>query len=385
MSDSGSIFLVGKDGELTELRQEAYDAEELLQELLVRYPALLGGDQIRPEHPLRWLLVSREQGVPGEEAGGNRWSLDHLFLDQDAVPTLIEVKRSSDTRIRREVVGQMLDYAANAVAYWSLEELRSSFIQTCHENGQDPGQVLDEFVGTEGAEGFWQKVKTNLQAGRLRLIFVADEIPKELKRIIEFLNEQMDPAEVLGVEVPRFSGEGLQTLTPRVVGQTAHAEGRKSTGSRPTRQWDFDSFIQAIEERNGPEVKRVALRIIDWADQHLPRRWFGTGVRDASFTPTLDLDGKSYAPFALYTYGSIEIKFQYLAGWSPFDDRERRDALRKRLNEIEGVDIAEERLNGRPNFPASLLTNDESLEEFFAAMEWCLTSLTESVKANAGG
>ena len=28
-------------------------------------------------------------------------------------PTLVEVKRSSDTRIRREVVGQMLDYAAN--------------------------------------------------------------------------------------------------------------------------------------------------------------------------------------------------------------------------------------------------------------------------------
>jgi hypothetical protein len=31
-------------------------------------------------------------------------------LDQDAVPTLVEVKRSSDTRIRREVMGQMSDY-----------------------------------------------------------------------------------------------------------------------------------------------------------------------------------------------------------------------------------------------------------------------------------
>ena len=31
------------------------------------------------------------------------------------MPTLVEVKRSSDTRIRREVVGQMLHYAANAV------------------------------------------------------------------------------------------------------------------------------------------------------------------------------------------------------------------------------------------------------------------------------
>ena len=51
------------------------------------------------------------------------------------------------------------------------------------------------------AESFWTNVKTNLQAGRIRMLFVADEIPKDLKRIIEFMNEQMDPAEVLGIEV----------------------------------------------------------------------------------------------------------------------------------------------------------------------------------------
>jgi hypothetical protein len=39
------------------------------------------------------------------------------------VPTLVEVKRSDDTRIRREVVGQMLDYAANGVVYWPGEVL----------------------------------------------------------------------------------------------------------------------------------------------------------------------------------------------------------------------------------------------------------------------
>ena len=43
-------------------------------------------------------------GIPGNEDGAGRWSVDHLFLDQDAIPTLVEVKRSTDTRIRREVV-----------------------------------------------------------------------------------------------------------------------------------------------------------------------------------------------------------------------------------------------------------------------------------------
>ena len=47
------------------------------------------------------------------------------------MPTLVEVKRSDDTRIRREVVGQMLDYAANGVVYWPAERLRADFESRC--------------------------------------------------------------------------------------------------------------------------------------------------------------------------------------------------------------------------------------------------------------
>src|SRR5262249_30776823 len=67
-----------------------------------------------------------------------RRSLDHLYLDQDAIPTLVEVKRSQDTRIRREVVGQMLDYASNAVVYWPVEEIRKQFEKTCEISGKNP-------------------------------------------------------------------------------------------------------------------------------------------------------------------------------------------------------------------------------------------------------
>lgn len=94
------------------------------QRLLALHPSLLAGDAVDPDSPRRWLLVSREQAVPGEEGGAGRWSLDHLFIDQDSVLTLVEVKRASDTRARHEVVAQMLDYAANGVVYWPAETLR---------------------------------------------------------------------------------------------------------------------------------------------------------------------------------------------------------------------------------------------------------------------
>jgi hypothetical protein len=159
------------------MREQAYDSEDLLQAWLAKYPDLLAGDQLAGS-PRRRLLVKREAGVPDRETGGDRWSLDHLFLDQDAVPTLVEVKRSDDTRIRREVVGQMLDYAANGVVYWPAERLRADFETRCAREGKDAEEVFRESVGDElELEHFWQAVEQNLRSGRIRLVFVSDLIP----------------------------------------------------------------------------------------------------------------------------------------------------------------------------------------------------------------
>ncbi len=278
------IYLIQGQGNLVELREEAYDSEDLLQELLASHPNLLAGDQIDSESPRRWLLARREMGVPGEEAGANRWSLDHLFLDQDAIPTFVEVKRSSDTRLRREVVGQILDYAANAMRYWPAESMRESFEERCDLEDQEPADLLSELVGEESdPEDFWARAKINLQAGRVRLLFVADVIPQELRRVIEFLNEQMDPAEVLGVEIRQYVSRDLRTLVPRVIGQTAEAQQRKRPkgggNAGPTLR-GAEEFSASIEQ--APEEDREALRHLrDWAlglaEQGLTRLYTSVG------------------------------------------------------------------------------------------------------------
>jgi hypothetical protein len=66
--------------------------------------------------PRRWTLVAREAGLPSEEDGADHWWVDHLFLNQEGVPTLIEAKRSTDTRIRRAVAGRGDDPNARALA-----------------------------------------------------------------------------------------------------------------------------------------------------------------------------------------------------------------------------------------------------------------------------
>jgi hypothetical protein len=156
------MFLIQADGQLVEMSEQPYDSEDLLQELLAKYPNLLAGDQIDDTNPRRWLLISREAALPSEENGLDRWSVDHLFLDQDAIPTFVEVKKSSNTDIRRKVVGQMLDYAANAIVYWPIDKIRDMLEATCKQQGIDPQVAIDEFLNSsDDSDVFWQKAKTN--------------------------------------------------------------------------------------------------------------------------------------------------------------------------------------------------------------------------------
>lgn len=228
---SGGIFLLQENGDVVDMREQPFQSEEFLQELIAKHPELLAGDQFGTLSPKRFLLISREMGLASEKEGSMRWAIDHLFVDQNAILTVVEVKRSSDTRIRREVVGQMLDYASNAVVYLPIEEIRSRFERTHAEPENSLMEFLDD---TMDYESFWDNVRTNLQANKIRLVFISDEIPNELRRIIEFLNGNMASVEVLGIEIKQFVNDdsGLKTLVPRVLGQTADSQRTKRQYSR---------------------------------------------------------------------------------------------------------------------------------------------------------
>ncbi len=213
--------------------------------------------------------LRREAGVPDQEGGGSRFSLDHLFIDQEAVPTLVEVKRSDDTRIRREVVGQMLDYAANGVVYWPAERLRADFETRCAREGKDAEEVFRASLGDKAEqEQFWDEVEQNLRSGRVRLVFVSDFIPPKLRRVIEFLNERMTPTEVVGVEIKQYVGQDLTTFVPRVVGQTEEARSRKPAG--PTVEVDWDYYKARLQPDRFALVRGLFERIAKAVeDRHL--------------------------------------------------------------------------------------------------------------------
>jgi hypothetical protein len=374
---SGRIYLLGDGDELHPLGESRYEAESILQKLLPDYPDLLAGEQVNPSDPRRWLLISREVAVAGEEGGGARWSLDHLFVDQDGIPTLVEVKRSTNSQIRREVVGQMLDYAANGSAYWSAEQVIAAFERRCEREDVDPGAELSEFLGgDDDIEGFWQLIKTNLQAGRVRLVFVADEIPPDLRRIIEFLNEQMDPAEVLGLEVHQYVGEGKTVLVPRVVGLTAEAE--KTKAIRQSRTWDRQSFLDTLKSRRGPEEAEAASRILDWCEHRgLVVKW-GTGSERGSFNPKLVRGGTAYNLMNVWNWaGEIQISFGSM-GQPPFDTFDRRREFADRLEAVPGSrELPDDQLEKWPSISIGHLVEAGGVDRFLEAWDWYLEQIPQ--------
>jgi hypothetical protein len=367
---SNKVYLLDEQGKMKEMVHSLYESEDILQSLVADYPQLLAGEQIDQDAPRRWLLVSREMSVGDDETNQSRWSIDHLFLDQEAIPTLVEVKRSSDTRIRREVVGQMMDYAANAVLYWPVDAITAAFEKTCEERGTDADFALEAVLGGRTVEQYWDAVKTNLQAGKIRMLFVADRIPKELKRIVEFLNQQMDPAEILAIEINRYKGEGHTAVVPVLLGNTLESQSRKQGGTRLAKQWDRASFLDEIHRKCGDAIRDASLRFIEWTEKNGMRPWWGKGSRDGSYIPVFEKGTERYYPVGIWTYGRVEIQFQYLKDQPVFEHVSRRQELAAMLRKIPGVTIPEDSLERRPTFPLEVLKKDENIEEFLAIMAW---------------
>ena len=269
------IYARNEQGGLEPLEEEPFSTEDELQALIAEHPELLDGEQMRPGDPRRWILITREKGIAETPGASTRWAIDHLIIDQDAVPTLAEVKRSSNPEIRRTIVGQLLEYAAHASATWTVDDLRDIFEKSTTARGLNPVDEIGRLLQSDGepdADRFWQDVATNLAARRLRLLFVADEIPDPLERVVAFLNAQMPNIEVLAVEIKQFRGKSTQTLVPRVLGRIASVHRPTSPSRRLTRESFLDEF-------HSGETRNATARLLDVArESGATFEWGPSGV-----------------------------------------------------------------------------------------------------------
>jgi len=224
-------------------------------------------------------------------------------------------------------------------------------------------------------EAFWEQVGENLSLGRIRLVFVADEVPAELARVVSFLNAQMTPAQVLALQIRQYVGGGLKALVPQVVGQPPPAPARKRPSRRPSRAPTSAAFFALIETRRGAWEAAVAHRITGWA-AHAGMRliWDRETVQNLCRFVMTQRE-HDYQLFALSTAGEIEINFRWYPHQPPFHVAEKRLEFRQQLNAIPDVSLPVDVVNDTGIIPISALLSEPALRQFFGAIEWALNEI----------
>jgi hypothetical protein len=304
--------------------------------------------------------------------------LDHLFIDRDAVPVLVEVKRAADTRLRREVVAQMLDYAANGVLYWPLSQIIEAFENEAISHGTEPAERLSDFLGPEAdPEAFWKQVEANLRSGRIRLVFVADVIPKELRTVVLFLNEQMRQAEVLAIEIRQFvSSAGLRTLVPQTVGATDRARAAKAAKvDRPP--ISLQEWLTKLEAGHGPDTRKAADSVIAWM-RDKGAEVAPTESQDALAFRFTAVDGKAVWPFFIRSTGRLEIAFRYLKVRPRLSNEAVRTTFLDRFQNVSGINLSTRNIQGWPAIDLKVLLKDNVFEQYTQVAD---DLITEAVKS----
>jgi hypothetical protein len=314
------VYIVKSDGN-TELMQvvACKDEDRERQTLLQRNPDLLPGDQIDPDDPCRWMLIKREMPVPDPVTGTGRWSIDFLFIDQNAVPTFVECKRYTDTRARREVIGQVLEYVANAQRDWSGELLHSVAEATVKENSRTLEGCVRELqvADFKTTESFFAKAEDHLKNAVVRIVFFLEQAPQELKRLVEFLNSQMISSDVLLVEARQYEKNGLKIVAPRLYEFTEQARRTKelpsgARGRQPVAT-DWSSFKNNALTKGLSESTLTGIRsLYDACEELAAEMIWGRGVSTGSFSPKWSTLCENAAPFSIYANGRLEMHFSSL-------------------------------------------------------------------------
>ena len=234
--------------------------ERDLQSAIYDDPSILDEAWPEGESP-SWAFICREKSIPIDSIPQHDLSLDLLFVDEDAQPTLVETKLSSNIEIRRTIVGQLLEYAAH-VKNCDVNELRHNY--------EDPDdahfRVLTDIRSLEtyaSVDDFWQQLRENLDNSRMTLLFAADDFPQETKTTAAFLDAMTK--DNLSIRICAPSGinfSSTRSSRPAQQRPAIHAEERTLSESI------------SVEDRSSSATADVEL--VPLADLRYCRRSRGT-------------------------------------------------------------------------------------------------------------
>ena len=219
MSDG---VVVMADGRPRVLQRAGHRSDDLLRGLLDHRPDLLLGSASAGDQR-RLLLVSRR--TSSRPASTGIVPLERVYVDSEAVPLLVELHEAAHAR-PGDVLLRLLDRVALELPHCSGGRLRDLARATHGE--LDETDLLARTLGWDAdPDAFWRRVEANLSRDRVRIVIVADRLPDDLARMVDFLDGQLRDVELRAVEVSLYGSGQVRALVPR---NTRH--GRPRQGAR---------------------------------------------------------------------------------------------------------------------------------------------------------
>lgn len=220
------MTLVLIDNERTQVVQRVPQGEArreaTLRDLIVDHPDLLPVHDIDPSYG-RLITVTKELSIPGVGF------VDVLLMDEDGRLVVVECKLWRNPQARREVVGQILDYARELSRY-GFEDLQRQVSIATKRQGNVLYALAQSAGGTLGEAEFVDRIARDLAAGRFLLLVVGDGIAEGTRRIGEYLRDQPGLAFGFGlVEMAEYrivddGGVEHVIMQPSVLAQTTMVE-----------------------------------------------------------------------------------------------------------------------------------------------------------------
>lgn len=196
--------------------------EAVLRDLIADNPSILPVHDLDPSYG-RLITVTKELSIPGVGF------VDILLMDEHGRLVVVECKLWRNPQARREVVGQILDYARE-LSRFGYEDLQRQVSIATRRQGNVLFQLAGEAGGALGEAEFVDRVARDLAAGRFLLLVVGDGIAEGTRRIGEYLRDQPGLAFSFGlVEIAEYrhrdrEGQERTIVQPRILAQTSVIE-----------------------------------------------------------------------------------------------------------------------------------------------------------------
>jgi hypothetical protein len=199
----------------------AYD-EAWLQRLIMNHPSLLPIDQIEPAFANLVPICIELQTPSG--------FVDNLFVTPSGNLALVECKLWRNPEARREVIGQIIDYAKD-LSTWTYEKLHEAISHTTLFDESSGGKTRSLYEAVSAncetdEASFIDALSRNLRRGRFLLLIVGDGIREGIEGMTEFLQQYAGLHFTLAlVELALFElPTGGYIAQPRVLVKTTNID-----------------------------------------------------------------------------------------------------------------------------------------------------------------